>query len=333
MKRRALLILAACALPLAGCLPSRITIDLQPSDGKLEQTIVLADPGASVGGAKVALIDVSGLLADASAPQFIGQSTSPVDALVARLRVAEEDPNIRAVIVRINSPGGTVTGSDIMYRELRAFSQRTKKPVVASMSEIAASGGYYLALAADEIYAHPTSVTGSIGVIFRTFNFSEGMARLGIHSRAIVSGPNKDIASPFSPAHERHFDILQAMIDEYYDAFRGLVVERRPNVNDDSLDNAADGRVLTGAQAHALGLVDELGGVREAFDAAKRRANLSSAQLVKLHTPGRTPASPYALAPTPGASGGLQLNLLQLNLPEQDLAPGFYFLWTPSAPE
>lgn len=330
MHRRSIVLLAACALLAAGCLPSRIVIDLQPTDGKLQQTTVLADQGAAGASPKVAIIDVEGLIADAPEPRLIGAALSPVDALAARLRVAEKDPDIRAVIIRINSPGGTVTGSDIMYDEIRDFADRSGKPVVASMSEIAASGGYYVALAADEIYAHPTTVTGSIGVIFRTFNFAEGMARFGIDSRAVVSGPNKDIASPFDPMQDSHYALLQEMIDEYYDSFRTLVSDRRPSLRENAADEATDGRVLTGARAHEIGLVDHLGGIRDAFDAAKRLAGLNAAQLVKLHTPGRVPASPYALAPSTDASRTTQLNLLQLNLPEQSLEPGFYYLWAPN---
>src|SRR5690606_20290868 len=284
--------------------------------------------GGDGGEAKVVMIDVRGLIADRREPFLIGRGGSPVDDLVAQLRKAEKDSAVKAVVLRINSPGGTVTASDVMYREVRRFAEESGKPVVASMSEIAASGGYYLALAADYMMAEPTTITGSIGVLIPTVNVSEGLGRIGIKSRSVVSRPNKDIANPLEPMVESHYAILQQLVDEYYALFRQRVIERRGGVGPSlsgltrreldasRIDELTDGRVVTGASAEAAGLVDATGGVHEAFEAAKSLAGVKKARLVKYHREDEDkPRSPYASAPVgPAETGGTEINLLQLQM-------------------
>lgn len=325
---------------LSGCSPLRVSFDIgfAPAPGLVERD-VLKDPSAGRSAPKVAMIPVTGFIADVRTPGLLGAGPNPVDELVRRLQIAENDPNVRAVILRINSPGGTVTGSDIMYREARAFAERTGKPIVASMGEITTSGGYYLALAADHLVAEPTTVTGSVGVIMQTMNFSGGLAKLGIEARAVKSGPNKDIGNPFEPMDEDHFDILQGMIDDYYARFRGLVVERRTTLSDADVETATDGRVFTGMQALEIGLVDQTGGVREAFDEAKSLAQLTTARLIAYVEPGFDPASPYgvragdAITTETEANSRTQINLMQINLANDLSAMGagasFYYLWRP----
>lgn len=148
----------------AGCLPNRVVIDLDPGDMELTETEVLSDPGAARSGPKVALIDVSGIISMSPSSGLLVGRTNAVDSLVARLNKAEGDPMVRAVVLRVNSPGGTVAASETMYQEIRRFREKSGKPVVVSMAEVAASGGYYISLAADRVYAQPTSITGSIGV-------------------------------------------------------------------------------------------------------------------------------------------------------------------------
>ncbi len=337
--------LAACAaIGSAGCLPRRVTIDLQPEEPELEQTIVIADEGASHSSPKVAMIDVRGLISDGAAGGILtgGRARSPVDDLVARLDRAARDGDVRAVLLRINSPGGTVAASETMYAEIRRFAERTGKPVIASLGEVAASGGYYIALAADEIIAQPSTTTGSIGVIVQTLNVSGGMARIGITARSVTSGPNKALASPFETEREAHYAILQQMVDDFYGQFRGLVAQRRPRIPDQAMPMLTDGRVVTGAEAARLGLVDGTGGVREAFARARERANLGPACLIKYHADGDSPRTAYAIVdvPEPSAAargwgaGGTQINLMQMNLglAGAEGASGFYYLWVPPSP-
>lgn len=332
----------SAALLLAGCLPDRVTLELRPAPADLAETVVLADherrePDSS---AKVALIDVRGMLLDSRPPSFSlgGSGDHPIDSLVARLNRAAADPSVRAVILRINSPGGSVAASDAMHREVARFRERTGKPVIACMSELCASGGLYLALACDEMIALPSTVTASIGVIIQTINFSEGMKRFGIHARSVTSGPNKAMGSPFEPEQDAHYAILQSIVDEYYATFRALVQSRRPAMTGPALDRCTDGRIVTGAEAAALHLIDSTGDIHDAFASAKRLANLPGARLVKYHTKGDSPRTPYAIetpVPLPGAAldaDQTSISLLQLNLDASSLPPGFYYLWSPSAP-
>ena len=326
------------SLLLAACLPTRFLIDLAPSDGKLHESTVLTDTGASRGSPKIALIDITGLISNAPEPGLFAGGGNSVDRLVSQLKKATDDPRVKAVILRVDSPGGTVAASKTMYQEIRRFREQTSKPVVVSMSELAASGGYYISLAADHIIAQSTTITGSIGVIIQTVNFSKGMQMIGITARAVKSGPMKDIANPLEPIRDEQYAILQSTVDDFYDSFVSLVKNRRgAALNQSELTTLTDGRVFTGRQALKHGLVDELGSLRDAFDSAKSLADISAARLVKYHVEGRVPMSPYAASlplPSPAAQApGRQVNIMQLNLP-QGFTPsaGFYYLWSPTLP-
>src|SRR5207244_2941320 len=132
---------------------------------------------------------------------------------------------VKAVVVRINSPGGAVTASDIMYQDLLRFRHETGKPVVACMMDVAASGGYYLAMACDRVYAHPSTVTGSIGVIMSLYNATGLFHMLGVTSDPIKSGPNKDIGNPARPMTDAERAILQGLVNDFYCQFVKVVVE------------------------------------------------------------------------------------------------------------
>lgn len=318
-------VIVAAVLVLGACTPI-VNINVMPPEERFKPQVVLEEGG---GGSRVAVIEVRGLIMDGRTPGLIMDGPNPVDRFAAQLTLAEKDPAVKALIVRITSPGGTVTASHVMHEELRRFSRVTGKPVVASIGEVGASGGYYLALSADTIMAEPTSITGSIGVIMPTVNVSEGLAMIGIRSRSITSGPNKDLANPMEPMRDAQYAVLQEMVNEMYARFRGLVVERRPGLSSGNLDMATDGRVVMGERAKELGLVDELGGLREAFVRAKAMAGLERATLVKYADPATPPRSIYSSAGEPER----EINLVQLKvgtgaLGANGTAP-FYYLWAP----
>ena len=330
----AILLLWVCCMWLGGCNGVRFVIDAVPAEDSLAETEVLADDGVSSwGGAKIALIDVRGMIIDARSPGLLADGENPVAAFVESLNKAADDSKVKAVVLRINSPGGTVTASDVMYREVNYFKQRTGKPVVVLMGDIAASGGYYLACAGDEVIAHPTTVTGSIGVIIQTINFSDGMRRIGIHADAITSGPNKAVGSPLEPMPAEHRELLQGLVNEFYGNFRGIVANARPGISDSDIGWVTDGRVVTGQRAVEVGLVDSTGDLHDAFAAAKTRAGVQSARLMKYHRPLEYVGSPYASAPIGAANSGSQINLLQVNLDAHPTlgSTGFYYLWDPGA--
>ncbi|MCA9271503.1 MAG: signal peptide peptidase SppA [Phycisphaerales bacterium] len=321
----ALALTLVCTL---GCVPKSVTIQLKPDRGQVEQSVVFRD---KLGGPKIAQIDLTGVIASASTSAF--GSAALLDDMALMFERAETDPGIRAVILRINSPGGSVAASETLADMIEGFKARTGKPVVASMAEVAASGGYYTAITADTIVAQPSTITGSVGVIVPTLNVADGLARIGIKSRSVISGPNKDIANPLQPMNEAHYAILQGIVDEFYADFRARVVAARPGI--ENPDDVLDGSVYTGRQALELGLVDKLGGISEAFDEAKRLAGLDSAVLVKLHRGGPTPMTPYASVEAPnipqqesdpiGSVLGWQNRIRQHGAND----PGFYYLWLP----
>ncbi|MFG0284217.1 MAG: signal peptide peptidase SppA [Phycisphaerales bacterium JB039] len=315
-----------------GCAPSSATISLGPAPRPVRQAVVLEHDAKARGAIDVAMIDVTGVITAGPAPGLFGPGPGPLDQLVDRLNTAERDDDVGAIIIRINSPGGSVTASDIAFREITGLRARSGKPVVASIAEVGASGGYYIALAADEIIIEPTGVTGSIGVIIPTVNFSGGLARLGIESRAITSGPNKDLANPMTPINEEHYAILQGMVDEYYARFTGLVEDRRPNLSPGDISTVTDGRVVTGQRAVSAGLADQTGGVREAFDRALALAGAPGGRLIKYSSANLEPRTPYSVSAE--APGG-DINLLKLeNLlgPAGVAGPTAYYLWAPLAP-
>lgn len=172
-----------------------------------------------------------------------------------------EDDYAKAVIVRINSPGGTTTGSEEIFKSLRRIGER--KPVVAVIGTMGTSGGYIVAIAADRIFARETSLTGSIGVLFQTAEFTELLDKIGVATESLKSSPLKGQPTPLEPMSEEVRTAMKALLEDSFVWFRGLVRERR-GLEDVRLDRAADGRVFTGRQAIELGLIDEFGGEREA---------------------------------------------------------------------
>lgn len=340
-----------CAL-LAACAPTTVAFTFGADPSQVDETVVWADEGAGsgffgLGGApKIAIVNVRGVIDANPGSTLLGSPIpSAVDDLVMALTRAEEDDSVKGVVLDVNSPGGSVTASDMMYREIVRFKERTHKPVIAHLGEVAASGGYYISLAADEIIAQPTSLTGSIGVIFPTINVSEGLEKIGIYSRAIVSKRNKDLANPLEPPEEEDFQILQRIVDEMYARFRGLVLDRRPALaglrgtdEAQTIEDATDGRILTGEEAVRIGLADSTGGLRDAFERMKALTDLDKARAVKYHSPLEPVRSLYSRSETQGAEagrggqGGVEINLLRLDVAQAlhgAAANKPYYLWMP----
>jgi protease-4 len=188
------------------------------------------------------------------------------------------DPNIRAVVVRVNSPGGAVAPCQEIFRALKSFD----KPVVVSMGSVAASGGLYVAAAGDVILANPGSITGSIGVIMQSVEATGAMAKVGLTSRTIKSGPFKDIGSPFREMRAEEEALLHKMVLEVYEQFVADLAAGRPKLKEAELRALADGRIFSGAEAHKLGLVDELGGFEEALVRAAQLGGLPPNQRPEL---------------------------------------------------
>lgn len=330
-------LLALVLMLAAGCSPLGLQIRLGPtSDPMVATQVMTAGQGPGKPTDRLALIVVRGLITDTPTSGLLGATSAPLDDLTYQLRLAEQDSRVRGVILRIDSPGGTVAGSETAYREVRDFAERTGKPVVASMGEIATSGGFYLALAADHIVAEHSTLTGSIGVVIPSLNFSEGLGRLGIRSHFITSGPNKDLANPMAPVREGHYDILGGIVREYYASFLSLTLRRRPGLRPEEVASATDGRVMTGDTAAAIGLVDSVGGIREAVQRAMDLAGVEHTAVIRYGSRANAPRTAYAQADPPrplAMESDQSINLLRfdgLSVGALGLRPGVgYYVWVP----
>jgi len=315
-------VLLALAL-LAGC--SLISIDLTPRIRPLEEHTVEGSKGP-----KILLTDVSGFLSEEGpAPIVVVGGTTPRVPLLVRfreeLKKASEDSGIRALVIRINSPGGTVTASDILFNELETFRRTARVPVIAVMMDVAASGGYYVALAADTIIAHPTSVTGSIGVILVTMNAEGLMQKLGLAASAIKSGERKDMGSPFRALSDDERKIFQSVIDGLHGQFVAKVVETR-KIPIETARAIADGRIYTAQQALELKLVDRIGYMGDALAMARRALGADEARVVVYQRPREHRATYYARAEAPASS--LDATLTQFST-ALGAGPRFLYLWWP----
>jgi protease-4 len=224
-------------------------------------------------GPAVAIIDVSGAIVYGSAQEFslAGGASVAASSNIARLiRQAARDSQVKAIVLRVNSPGGSVIGSDEIYHALK----ESGKPVVAVMGELAASGGYYVSMAAEHIVAHPDTLTGSIGVISEFTNVEGLYDKLGIKSTVVKSGENKDFGNPTSPFTAEDQKLWQAVIDEAYESFVNIIADNR-GMTAEEVKQLADGRVYTGRQALAAKLVDQLGYTQDAIDEAASRGGIS----------------------------------------------------------
>ncbi len=304
----------------AGC--SVISIDFTPRIQPLREKTV-----EGTGAAKILLLDLSGVLSEE--PTLAVGQAAPRVPIVARVREelkkAEEDDRIRALVLKINSPGGTITASDIIYREISAFKARRKIPVVAAMMDVAASGGYYVALAADTIVAHPTTVTGSIGVMMLTVNAEGLLSKVGVAPLTIKSGAMKDMGSPFRALSEEERKIFQDVIDDLYRRFV-LLIARERRLPEEKVRELADGRIFTAEQAKALGLVDRVGYLEEALGVARSAAQVKEARVIMYHRPREYRATIYstAHAPEPLETSFTRLSSLLLGP-----GPRFLYLWWP----
>lgn len=189
-----------------------------------------------------------------------------------------EDDNIKSVVLRINSPGGSVAPCQEIYNALKVLD----KPVVVSMGSVAASGGLYIAAAGDVILASPGTVTGSIGVIMQSVEFGGAMEKIGLKSETIKSGEYKDIGSPYRPMLDNERALLQGMVDEVYEQFVKDLTAGRVNMEAAAVRRAADGRIYSGAEAHRLGLVDHLGGFEDALMIAAKMGGLPEGERPEL---------------------------------------------------
>jgi len=320
---KAIVLPAVLAAALAACSP-QIRLDLLGED-KIQEVVLLPSAARE----KVLMIDIDGTISSALETGFLAREKSVVARVFERLERAAADPLVKAVILRLDTPGGEVTASDIVYHEVLRFKERTGRPVVGLMMSVAASGGYYIASACDVIVAHPSSLTGSIGVISIFPSLESLMSKVGVKVNVIKSGPSKDSGSPFREMTEEDRKLFQVIIDEYYEGFLEVVARgRKGKVPAADLRTIADGRIYTAPQALKLGLIDAVGYFDDAFGQAKDLASLKSAKLVSYTYFPKSKSNIYASRL--GDFSPLDAKVLESMLAV--LKAGFYYLWLPQIP-
>jgi len=275
---------------------------------------------------KILVVPVRGIISDAPREGFVRTRPSIVQEVVSQLRRAEDDKDIKALILKIDSPGGSVTASDILYSEIAAFKSRTGVKIVVAMMGVAASGGYYIALPADYILAHPTTVTGSIGVIFTRPKVTGLMQKIGVAVEVNKSGADKDMGSPFRQTSAAEDKIFQDLTDRLGTRFVDLVTRHR-RLQPGVAAQIATARVYLANEALELGLVDEIGYLDNAVDEAKKLAGLAEDAKVVVYRRSEYPDDNIYNTSTRYDGAGASLVSVELPGALSHVQTGFYYLW------
>jgi protease-4 len=311
-------LLLAVMLITAGC---TFNIDFLGKE-KMEEVVLVKNPAKD----KILVIDIAGMLTALGHGGIFEREGDILSRVYYRLEKAAADPLVRGVILRLDTPGGDVTSSDILYREVLNFRKKTGRPVVALMMGVAASGGYYVASACDAIIAHPSTITGSIGVISIFPNVSGLFSKVGVEMKIIKSGELKDAGSPFRDMNQEEQKVFQTIIDEMYGNFLDVVLAQRKDfLSMEELRKIADGRVYTANQALRLKLIDEVGYFDDALERTRSLASIKTANVIAYTYYPKKKTNLYAVSPA-------EPSLFDKKGVE-DLLPtlraGFYYLWLP----
>jgi len=318
--KKNLVLTISISLLLTGCAP-HIHLDFLGKE-KVQEVVLVKSPAKE----KILILDVSGLIITSLNPGLFEREGDILSRVYYRLEKAFEDKRVKAVILRLDTPGGEVTASDILYNEILKFKEKTDIPVVGLMMGLATSGGYYVASACDYIIAHPSTITGSIGVISIFPNLQELFAKIGIKVNVIKSGKMKDSGSVFRDLTEEEKKIFQGVIDELYQKFLDVVYQKRKDsLSLRELKKIADGRIYTARQAYDLKLIDEIGYFDSALKKALSLASLKEAKVIAYTYYPKKRTNIYATK--------LEKPSLFERKSFEDmlrsLKSGFYYLWLP----
>lgn len=291
-------------------------------ENRLQEIVLVKSPAKE----KVLVVDIEGMISSLEPSSVFGREGDVLSRVYARLQRAVEDRLVRGVILRLDTPGGDVTSSDILYKEIVKFKKKTGLPVIALMMGVAASGGYYVASACDAIVAHPSTITGSIGVISVFPDLESLLSKIGVKIQVIKSGALKDAGSPFRNLSDEEQRLFQGIIDEHYERFLEVVHARRKDaLSLEEIRRLADGRIYTASQALERKLIDEVGYFDEALARLLSLAKLPSARVVAYTFYPKRQSNLYA-----SKLENPQLfdrNSIADALPA--LPSGFYYLWLP----
>ena len=312
-------ILASALLALSGC----VTVNLYPQEKGLVEKVIKP----SMAQDKILFLPVRGFLGDQHKKggiPFLGGKTDQVHLLEKEFQKASEDRRIKAIVLMIDSPGGTVTASDRIYHRIRVFRKKTGIPVIAFFGDLGASGAYYAAMGTDEVWARPTSVVGSIGVMIANLGFSGLMKKVGVTDQTIASGPEKEMGSPLRKMTPEDRKIFEGLIGDFYDKFLD-VVEKNRKIGRKDLKLLADGRVYTASQALSDRLVDHVGYRSDLVAHLKGKLGISHLKLVRYQEPGGGSPPLFGMA-SGGWSTLSESSLLSLI---RTLGPTPLYLWAP----
>jgi len=302
---------------LAGCAFVKVNVASEP--GEMQEHIV-----GGKGRAKVALVDISGIIAlTPLGLDRLSKQPPLVPRFKEELQRVIEDEDVVGVVVRIDSPGGSVTASDILYRELRQVRETKKIPVVACIMDKGFSGGFYAALAADEIMAHPTSVLGGVGVISFKITISELLAKWGVEVSTVQSGPMKDFWSPLRESRPEETAIMQEITDRLYQRFMQLLTESR-RLSPEAQSAVATGRIFDAGQALEIGLIDRIGYLDDAVSRVRELAGVAEARVILYRPEGVFGGNIYAAGPVLPLEAGAMVRGM-----EELLGPGFRYQYLP----
>lgn len=305
----------------SGC--TLFNIHVVPRMSTLKEKTVSGESGD-----KVLMVDIQGMISNKKRTSSLGIVTGlgMVDRVREILKKAEKDDDIKGLLLRINTPGGTVTSSDIIYHEIKAFKKRKNIKVYAVVVDLAASGGYYIAQAADRIIVHPTSLTGSIGVIVLKMNLRGLMDKVGVDFEVVKSGDHKDFLSPFRSLTPKERQVLQETIDSLHQRFVAIIEENRKQLSTEEIRKLADGRIYTAQQALDSKLIDQIAYMDEAEDFIRKDLGLEEMRLVVYHRAGQHKTNIYSSAPVPPS---VNFNFINLNFMPDTPEPSFMYLWMP----
>ncbi|MCU6602393.1 signal peptide peptidase SppA [Peribacillus frigoritolerans] len=249
--------------------------ELFASESAFYEEVIEGDDYTNV----IAVFDVEGTIQDTGEASLLSSTTYNHRAFMDKLKMAEENDDIKGIILRVNSPGGGVVESAEIHEKILDI-KKVKKPVYVSMGSMAASGGYYISAPADKIYASPETMTGSLGVIMQGYNYEKLAKKYGVEFQTIKSGPHKDIMSPTREMTGEEREILQDMIDNSYDQFVKIIADGR-GMTEKEVREIADGRIYDGRQAKENHLIDDFGHLDDVIAAMKTDIGKKDAQVIR----------------------------------------------------
>jgi protease-4 len=311
------------AVVMTGC-RATVNVPLVPATGALQEKVLEGE-----GKDKILLLNISGFISGSKRTlSVLSQEPSLQEEIREALHMAETDSDIRGLILRINSPGGTVTSTDIIYHDIIRFKKKRGTRIIASLMDVAASGGYYIATAADEIIAHPTTITGSIGVIALKFNVEGLMNRLGIRNETVKSVEMKDLWSPFRASTQEERKIIQDIIDRQHKIFCDTITKGRKSLTEADVEKLADGRIYSADQALEAGLIDGIGYLDDAIESLKKNLKIEKAKIITYSRPGAYKGTIYSGNALPSPT---VINLLSIDEQTWISHAGvhFMYLWLP----